>query len=159
MIWAPDLDDFSGRFCNQGTYPLMKTVVNLVRTGVIVPVVIPTTPLTTASTSTTRTTPTATAFPRPTTSTAAQPTPPPSLSSTSEGKHISFLGIFFLNSSFLVTRPSVVCMTTVNPFVFQTIDVKLCTHLILVQTDVNTDVFQSTLSSDTSLSFILENIS
>lgn len=51
MIWAPDLDDFSGRFCNQGTYPLMKTVVNLVQTGVIVPIVVPTT-----STVTTRTT-------------------------------------------------------------------------------------------------------
>jgi hypothetical protein len=40
-------------------------------------------------------------------------------------------------------------MTTVNPLVFQTIDVKLCSHLILVQTGTDTDVFQSTLSSDT----------
>lgn len=26
MFWAVDLDDFSGEFCNQGKYPLIKTV-------------------------------------------------------------------------------------------------------------------------------------
>ena len=86
MIWAPDLDDFSGRFCNQGTYPLMKTVVNLVRTGVIVPVVIPTTPLTTPTTTKVLT--------PPTTSTTTQPTRPPTLPSSSQGKEISSTGIF-----------------------------------------------------------------
>ena len=24
MVWAPDLDDFAGTFCNQGKYPLLK---------------------------------------------------------------------------------------------------------------------------------------
>jgi hypothetical protein len=50
---------------------------------------------------------------------------------------------------FLATIPSVVCMTIINPLVFQTIDVKLCSHLILVPTVTDTDIFQSTLSSDT----------
>ena len=26
MVWAPDLDDFSGSFCNQGKYPLLKSM-------------------------------------------------------------------------------------------------------------------------------------
>ncbi|KAJ7333003.1 hypothetical protein JRQ81_015183 [Phrynocephalus forsythii] len=26
MVWAMDLDDFSGSFCNQGTYPLLQTL-------------------------------------------------------------------------------------------------------------------------------------
>lgn len=49
MIWAPDLDDFSGQFCKQGSYPLMKTVVNLVQTGVIVPIIVPTAPTVTSA--------------------------------------------------------------------------------------------------------------
>ena len=28
MIWALDLDDFSGSFCNQGPYPLLNTLKN-----------------------------------------------------------------------------------------------------------------------------------
>jgi len=65
MIWAPDLDDFSGKFCNQGQYPLMNTVVNLIRTGIIVPIEIPTVPTSTTTattTTTTFTTPTTTVF-------------------------------------------------------------------------------------------------
>lgn len=26
MVWALDMDDFSGSFCNQGQYPLIKTL-------------------------------------------------------------------------------------------------------------------------------------
>ena len=53
--------------------------------------------------------------------------------------------------SFVVvgTPPSVVCMSTANPLVFQTLDVKLCSHLILVEINTDADVFQSALSSDT----------
>ncbi|CAF3814781.1 unnamed protein product, partial [Rotaria sp. Silwood1] len=32
-IWAPDFDDFSGKFCNRGPYPLINTVVNLIRSS------------------------------------------------------------------------------------------------------------------------------
>jgi chitinase len=56
MIWAPDLDDFSGNFCNRGRYPLMNTVVNLIRTGIIVPIEIPTIPTTTTTAATTTST-------------------------------------------------------------------------------------------------------
>jgi hypothetical protein len=46
-------------------------------------------------------------------------------------------------------------MTTVNPFVFQTLNVNLCSHLIIIQTESLTtgdsDIFQSALSSDTSI--------
>ena len=28
MAWAPDLDDFSGLFCNQGKYPLLTNMNN-----------------------------------------------------------------------------------------------------------------------------------
>lgn len=28
MIWAPDLDDFSGTYCGQGTYPLLKKMLS-----------------------------------------------------------------------------------------------------------------------------------
>ena len=31
MIWAPDLDDFSGKFCHRGPYPLVTTIVNVIR--------------------------------------------------------------------------------------------------------------------------------
>jgi hypothetical protein len=47
-------------------------------------------------------------------------------------------------------------MTTVNPFVFNTLNVKLCSHLIIVQTGTvaaDTDIFQSALSSDTRMIF------
>ena len=43
-------------------------------------------------------------------------------------------------------------MTTVNPFVFRTLDVTLCSHLILIQAEsipTDTDIFQSALSSAT----------
>jgi hypothetical protein len=43
-------------------------------------------------------------------------------------------------------------MTTVNPFVFQNLNVNLCSHLIIIQTkslSTDTDMFQSALSSDT----------
>lgn len=26
MVWALDMDDFTGSFCNQGQYPLIKTL-------------------------------------------------------------------------------------------------------------------------------------
>lgn len=26
MVWALDMDDFTGSFCNQGRYPLIKTL-------------------------------------------------------------------------------------------------------------------------------------
>lgn len=26
MVWALDLDDFAGSFCNQGQYPLIRTL-------------------------------------------------------------------------------------------------------------------------------------
>jgi chitinase len=26
MLWALDMDDFSGTFCNQGTYPLLRVM-------------------------------------------------------------------------------------------------------------------------------------
>ena len=29
MIWAIDLDDFSGKFCEQGKYPLLTTIHNM----------------------------------------------------------------------------------------------------------------------------------
>ena len=50
MFWAPDLDDFSGNFCNKGQYPLMKAAVNIVKSGNVVPVTPPTavTPTTTS---------------------------------------------------------------------------------------------------------------
>ena len=41
MIWALDLDDFNGAFCNQGPYPLL-----LVLNDGVVPTPIPTTPTT-----------------------------------------------------------------------------------------------------------------
>ena len=31
MFWAPDLDDFGGKACQEGKYPLMTTAVNLFR--------------------------------------------------------------------------------------------------------------------------------
>lgn len=136
MIWAPDLDDFSGKFCNRGRYPLINTVVNIIRNGIIVPIIIPTVPTIPTTTVTTQTTPTTTTFTTETTTSLSIVTPPTIPPST------------------LVTPPSVVCMTTVNPFVFQTLDVNLCSHLILVQSESgsstdNTDLFQSALSSDT----------
>ena len=77
MIWAPDLDDFSGKFCNQGQYPLVKTIVNLIRTGIIVPIDIPTVPTSTVTATTvvvapttTTTTTTTTVAPATTTTTA-----------------------------------------------------------------------------------------
>ena len=42
-------------------------------------------------------------------------------------------------------------MTTLNPLVFQTLNVNLCSHLIIVQTpsfSTVADIFQSTLPSD-----------
>ena len=30
MIWSIDMDDFSGRFCREGKYPLLKTIYNLI---------------------------------------------------------------------------------------------------------------------------------
>jgi chitinase len=74
MIWAPDLDDFSGKFCNQGPYPLVKTVVNLIRTGIIVPIEIPTVPTSTTTTTTTTTATTTTTI---TTTTAFSVVLPP----------------------------------------------------------------------------------
>jgi len=50
-------------------------------------------------------------------------------------------------------------MTTVNPFVFHTLNVSLCSHLILVQTGTvptDTDIFQSALSSDTRMFFFFK---
>jgi hypothetical protein len=47
-------------------------------------------------------------------------------------------------------------MTTVNPFVFHTLDVNLCSHLIIIQTGtvpIDTDIFQAALSSDTRMFF------
>ena len=38
MFWAPDLDDFSGNFCNNAAYPLMNAVVNVIRSAKLVPV-------------------------------------------------------------------------------------------------------------------------
>jgi GH18 family chitinase len=32
MYWAVDLDDFSGKFCNQGEYPLLNSVKNVINT-------------------------------------------------------------------------------------------------------------------------------
>ena len=26
MVWTPDFDDFSGLFCNQGKYPLLRNM-------------------------------------------------------------------------------------------------------------------------------------
>jgi hypothetical protein len=57
-----------------------------------------------------------------------------------------------INFQILASPPSVVCMTKVNPFVFHTLDVNLCSHLIIIQTESissDTDIFQSALSSDT----------
>jgi len=34
MIWAIDLDDFSGKFCEQGKYPLLTTIHNMLIKGV-----------------------------------------------------------------------------------------------------------------------------
>lgn len=31
MFWAPDLDDFTGKICQEGKYPLMNTAVSLFR--------------------------------------------------------------------------------------------------------------------------------
>ena len=31
MFWALDLDDFTGRFCNRGKYPLINRAVNFIR--------------------------------------------------------------------------------------------------------------------------------
>lgn len=28
MVWAPDLDDFSGTYCGQGTYPLLRKMLS-----------------------------------------------------------------------------------------------------------------------------------
>merc|ERR1712002_1271189 len=33
MIWAIDLDDFSGKFCEQGKYPLLTTIHNMLIKG------------------------------------------------------------------------------------------------------------------------------
>merc|ERR1712002_1387772 len=33
MIWAIDLDDFSGKFCEQGRYPLLTTIHNMLIKG------------------------------------------------------------------------------------------------------------------------------
>ena len=38
MFWAPDLDDFSGNFCNNAAYPLMNVAVNIIRSAKVVPV-------------------------------------------------------------------------------------------------------------------------
>jgi hypothetical protein len=54
MFWASDLDDLSGKFCDHGPYPLMNTVVNLIRTDIIAPIVIPTISTTITSTKTTK---------------------------------------------------------------------------------------------------------
>ncbi|KAI8483453.1 Endochitinase 1 [Branchiostoma belcheri] len=34
MVWAVDLDDFSGQFCHQGRYPLINLIKNRLETGV-----------------------------------------------------------------------------------------------------------------------------
>lgn len=34
MFWAIDLDDFSGRYCNQGRYPLINQVRNRINSAV-----------------------------------------------------------------------------------------------------------------------------
>ncbi|CAF0724867.1 unnamed protein product [Didymodactylos carnosus] len=39
MFWAPDLDDFSGTFCNKGKYPLMNIVIDTFKSSVT-PVVV-----------------------------------------------------------------------------------------------------------------------
>ncbi|CAF1311435.1 unnamed protein product [Adineta steineri] len=126
LIWAPDLDDFSGKFCDRGQYPLLNTVVNLIRSNTIVPIVMPTVPTPTVPTPTV----TVTTSTNPIDATPSQPTASPSSTASS---------------------PSVVCMTTVNPFVFDSLDATLCSHLILVQADStstdSTDIFQSALSS------------
>ena len=33
MVWAPDLDDFAGSFCNQGKYPLLTAMNNIWSSG------------------------------------------------------------------------------------------------------------------------------
>ena len=34
MIWSLDLDDFTGAFCGEGPYPLIRTVNNVLKGGV-----------------------------------------------------------------------------------------------------------------------------
>ena len=33
MVWALDLDDYSGNFCNEGPWPLMKNVKKYILDG------------------------------------------------------------------------------------------------------------------------------
>ena len=73
MTWSLDLDDFTGNFCGQGEYPLIKQMV-LALEGSIPPVPAPTT-TTTQATTTDPNAPTTT----PTTTTTAAPTPVPTV--------------------------------------------------------------------------------
>ena len=129
MFWAPDLDDFQGKFCNRGKYPLMNTVVNLIRSGVILPIDIPTAPSSTTTTTTTTTVTTTTTTMTTTTSASTSSFVPPVVPPSQ------------------LPSPSVICMTTVNPLVLNTLNVKLCTHLIIIEDSKsrNTDnLFDST---------------
>ncbi|CAF3160110.1 unnamed protein product [Rotaria sp. Silwood2] len=50
MIWAVDLDDFSGKFCNNGRYPLINAVANIIRRGQVQSIDISTLPTITSRT-------------------------------------------------------------------------------------------------------------
>ncbi|XP_067388001.1 chitotriosidase-1-like [Emydura macquarii macquarii] len=58
MVWAIDLDDFSNSFCSQGAYPLLQTLKNQLRCGLVQTTAVPET--TTSSTTPVPSVPTST---------------------------------------------------------------------------------------------------
>ncbi|CAF1039913.1 unnamed protein product [Rotaria sordida] len=132
MIWAADLDDFSGKFCNNGRYPLMNAVANIIRTGQIQPIYISTRP---TSTSRTYSTIKMTKFTLPLQSNALS----------------SWTSWLTRSSPINILSQSIVCMTRINPVLFNSVNINLCSHLIIIERDllsIDIDLFQSTLSLD-----------
>uniref|UniRef100_A0A8C5CJK1 Acidic mammalian chitinase n=1 Tax=Gadus morhua TaxID=8049 RepID=A0A8C5CJK1_GADMO len=78
FVWALDLDDFSGQFCNEGKYPLMSHL-HTTAAATAAPTTTTPTPTTTPTTipTTTTTTPTTTPTTIPTTTTTSTTTPNP----------------------------------------------------------------------------------
>ncbi|OWF47790.1 Chitotriosidase-1 [Mizuhopecten yessoensis] len=81
MVWCFDLDDFSGQFCNQGPYPLLQKINDVLRSGQrtqTAPVRTPTPKIA----STPAPTPKIASTPAPTPKIASTPAPTPKIAST-----------------------------------------------------------------------------